>query len=333
MLPFAVCASKRFDEQNQRGFVGKVSFDSFASPVDNNLLDFSAGESLSWALSLALSFSLSFWLSLALSGSLWLSLPPLSTCVCVAAGGALAVRPLQGERTLLINGPVMQSGRHFCEFTLVRTKKGDHIVGVARPSFKSSGTGGAASASASVKKVLPLRPCLSLSVPVCLCLSLSASLSLPFPPPLSQCGICVRAQGKSVGWGIRTHSGSLAHGGRSYSWEGQTKMPQVSLSLPLTLSVSLCLCFASDSDSDSLTLPVCVCARARARVLCWRFSDPDTLTLFLPLSLFDSPKGSRVGLLLDLGEGSLTCYLNGQKLGSVIPEGAQVPPALLNMSL
>lgn len=33
------------------------------------------------------------------------------------------------------------------------------------------------------------------------------------------------------------------------------------------------------------------------------------------------PPGSRVGLLLDLGEGSLTCYLNGRKLGSVIPEG------------
>jgi hypothetical protein len=178
MIPFSVCSSKRFDEQNQRGVVGKISPDGdepFAVPVDNNLLDFSRD------------------------------------------GGALVVRPPEGERTLLVNGKHMNSGRHFCEFSLLKTKLGDHIIGIARPKFRPSGSGGAASASASVKK------------------------------------------GKGLGWGIRTHSGAIVHAGRAKSWEGQKKMPQ----------------------------------------------------------------GSRIGLLLDLseGEGSLTCYLNGQKLGSVIPAG------------
>ena len=174
MIPFAVCSSKRFDEQNQRGIVGKVlpDEDRFAAPVDNNLLDFSAD------------------------------------------GGALVVRPPEGERTLLVNGAVMTSGRHFCEFVLVKTKR-DHIVGLARPNFKPSGDGGAASASASIRK------------------------------------------GKGLGWGIRTHTRALTHMGRSRAWEGQIKMPQ----------------------------------------------------------------GSRVGLLLDLGEGSLTCYLNGRKLGTVVHAG------------
>lgn len=175
MMPYAVMAVKRFDEQNQRGVVGKISPDGgnhfAAASVDNNLLDFSA------------------------------------------SGGALAVRPPEGDRTLLVNGPVMKCGRHFCEFVLTKTKLGDHIVGIARPNFKPAGSGGGASASASVKK------------------------------------------GKGLGWGIRTYSGALCHAGRSQSWEGQTKMPQ----------------------------------------------------------------GSCVGLLLDLHEGSLTCYLNGRKLGAVIP--------------
>ena len=180
MIPFTVCSSKRFDGQNQRGVVGKISpigDDRLSAPVDNNLLDFSAD------------------------------------------GGALVVRPpvTEGERTLLLNGKHMCQGRHFCEFSLLKSKLGDHIVGLARPDFKPSGSGGAASASASVKK------------------------------------------GKGLGWGIRTHSGAIVHAGRAKSWEGQKKMPQ----------------------------------------------------------------GSRIGLLLDLseGEGSLTCYLNGQKLGSVIPAG------------
>ena len=182
MIPYTVMATKRLDEKNQRGIVGKVSPDGggagvdddrFAAPVDNNLLDFSAD------------------------------------------GGALVVRPSEGERTLLVNGPVMKSGRHFCEFTLVKTHF-DFIIGLARPSFKPSGNAGGVSVSASVKK------------------------------------------GKGLGWGLRTHSGALCHAGRGRSWEGQAKMPQ----------------------------------------------------------------GSRVGLLLDLGEGSLTCYLDGRKLGSVIPATA-----------
>lgn len=41
--------------------------------------------------------------------------------------------------------------------------------------------------------------------------------------------------------------------------------------------------------------------------------------------------GSTVGLLLDLYEGSLTCYLDATKLGSVVPEGGGLEGPLVWM--
>ena len=180
-VPFAAAAQKRFTAVNQVGVVRKVHPGDTAGDSPRLRID-----------NHLLDFS--------------------------AEGGALVVRPPEGERTFLLGGPSMQGGRHFAEFTPVRSNRGsDWIVGLARPNFKPSATGGEISVTATKKK------------------------------------------GKGVGWGLRTHSGALAHAGRGFAWEGQRQMP----------------------------------------------------------------RGSRIGLLLDLAEGEadLTVYLEGVKLGEAIAEG------------